>query len=162
MLPFTGVEGPTAVAVDSAGDVYVVDELGRQVRKLAAGSTTQVVLPFDAPSSDNPSFITLDPAGVAVDSAGDVYVADSHNDRVLKLAAGATTPAELPFTDLNEPKGVAVDSAGDVYVADRGNNKVLKLAAGATAQGVLPFTVSPCASRSRRRVYVAVAATTGC
>ena len=36
VLPFTGLKGPTAVAVDNAGDVYVVDELGRQVLKLAA------------------------------------------------------------------------------------------------------------------------------
>ena len=118
MLPFTGVEGPTDLAVDGAGDVYVLDELGRQVLKLAAGSTTYSVLPLDAPSPDNPTFMTSYPAGVAVDSAGDVYVAESHNNRVLKLAVGSTTPAVLPFTDLNEPKGVAVDSGGDVYIAD--------------------------------------------
>ncbi|MGA9493372.1 MAG: NHL repeat-containing protein, partial [Mycobacterium sp.] len=140
VLPFTGLKGPTAVAVDSAGDVYVVDELTSQVLKLAAGSTDLLVLPVEAPSPDNPTFMTSDPSGVAVDSAGDVYVAESHNNRVLKLAAGSTTPAVLPFTDLNEPKGVAVDSAGDVYVADRGSSRVLKLAVGSTTPAVLPFS----------------------
>ena len=160
-LPFTGLKGPTALAVDSAGGVYVVDELGRQVLRLAAGSTTQSVLPIKAPSPDNPSVMTAYPAGVAVDSAGDVYVADSDNDRVLKLAAGSTTPAVLPFTDLNEPKGLAVDSAGDVYVAESSyrNPRVLKLAVGATAQRVLPFSdlkyVDGVAVDSAGDVYVA-------
>ena len=140
VLPFTGLKGPTAVAVDSAGDVYVVDELAREVLKLAAGSNDLFVLPVEAPSPDNPTFMTSDPSGVAVDSAGDVYVAESQYNRVLKLAAGSTRPAVLPFTDLNEPKGVAVDSAGDVYVADRGDSRVLKLAAGSTAPVTLPFT----------------------
>ena len=80
------------------------------------------------------------PKGVAVDSAGDVYVADMGNDRVLKLAAGSSTQIVLPFTNLKAPMGVAVDSAGDVYVADYNNNRVLKLAAGSTTQILLEFT----------------------
>jgi len=68
--------------------------------------------------------------GVAVDTAGDLYVADTLNSRVLTLAAGSATQTVLPFTGLNHPDGVAVDSAGDLYVADTGNNRVLKLPAG--------------------------------
>jgi DNA-binding beta-propeller fold protein YncE len=64
---------------------------------------------------------------VAVDSAGTVYV--TGNNRVLKLAAGSSTPTELPFTDLDGPHGVAVDSAGSVYITD-GANRVVKLPAG--------------------------------
>jgi serine/threonine protein kinase, bacterial len=79
------------------------------------------------------------PDSAAVDTAGDIYVADGLNDRVLKLAAGATTQTELPFAGLSQPWDVAVDTAGNVYVADHGNNRVLKLAAGATTQSELPF-----------------------
>jgi len=62
---------------------------------------------------------------------GSIYVVDNGNKRVLKLAAGSSTPTELPFTGLSGAEGVAVDSSGTVYVTDQGdygNNRVLKLA----------------------------------
>jgi hypothetical protein len=80
------------------------------------------------------------PSDMAVDAAGDVYVTDSENNRVLKLAAGSNQQAVLPFTGLNKPGGVAVNGAGDVFVTDGANNRVLKLAAGSKDQTVLPFT----------------------
>jgi serine/threonine protein kinase, bacterial len=78
--------------------------------------------------------------GVAVDRAGNIYVADSGNNRVLKLQSGATSQVVLSFTGLNNPTGVAVDGAGNLYVADSGNGRVLKLPSGATSQVLLPFT----------------------
>jgi sugar lactone lactonase YvrE/serine/threonine protein kinase len=80
------------------------------------------------------------PRGVAVDTAGNVYVADSKNNRVLKLAAGSSNQTELPFTGLSDPRGLAVDTAGNVYVTDFGDHKVLKLAGGSSNQTELPFT----------------------
>jgi serine/threonine protein kinase, bacterial len=90
------------------------------VLTLGAGSATPTVLPFTGLSY---------PSGVAVDSAGDLYVADNDNNRVLKLAAGSATQTVLPFTGLGKPFGVAVDAAGTVYVTDD-FNRVLKLPAG--------------------------------
>ncbi len=130
-LPFTGLDGPSHVAVDTAGNLYVTGNRNGRVLKLAAGSNTQTVLPFTDLSN---------PEGVAVDSAGTVYVVDFGNNRVVKLAAGSSTQTELPFTGLNHPEGVAVDGAGDLYVADANNNRMLKLAAGSATQSVLPFT----------------------
>jgi DNA-binding beta-propeller fold protein YncE len=80
------------------------------------------------------------PINVAVDAAGNLYVAAFYYPGVLKLAAGWATKVALPFTGLHEPSGVAVDAAGSVYVADGGNNRVVKLAAGSSTQAVLPFT----------------------
>ncbi len=80
------------------------------------------------------------PLGVAVDTAGSLYVTDSGNHRMLKLAAGASTQSVLPFSDLDYPGGVAVDSAGNLYVTDKGNGRMLKLATGASTQSVLPFS----------------------
>lgn len=91
----------------------------------------QSVLPFTGLTS---------PSNVAVDAAGNVYLTDTWNDRVLKLAAGSSEQTVLPFTGLNRPVGVAVDSAGDVFVTDAANNRVLKLPTGSKEQAVLPFT----------------------
>jgi serine/threonine-protein kinase len=115
----SGLVFPVGVAVDSAGTVYVSDDF--QVVKVAAGSSTSTVLPFTGLNK-----ISL----VAVDSAGDVYLAVAGNNEVLKVAAGSSTSTVLPFTGLNGPIGVAVGGAGNLYVADSGNNRVLKLAAG--------------------------------
>lgn len=134
VLPFNGIEfrlSPGGVALDKAGDVYVTSEgmYGRVV-ELPSGSSTPAVLPFSG---------LYQPQGLAVDSAGAVYVAD-FNNRVVKLTSGSTKQTVLPFSGLNYPEGVAVDGQGNVYVADRGNNRVLKLAAGSSTQSVLPFT----------------------
>jgi hypothetical protein len=75
-----------------------------------------------------------------VDAAGDVYVTDTGNNRVVKLAAGSSTPTVLPFEGLDVPKGVAVDTAGTVYVVNDVDGQILKLAAGSSAQTVLPKT----------------------
>jgi serine/threonine protein kinase, bacterial len=133
-LPFDNIDfrlSPGGVALDKAGDVYVTSEgmYGRVV-ELAPGSSNPTVLPFSG---------LYQPQGLAVDSAGAVYVAD-FNNRVVKLTSGSTAQSVLPFTGLNYPEGVAVDGQGNVYVADRGNNRVLKLAAGSNTQTVLPFT----------------------
>jgi serine/threonine-protein kinase len=94
----------------------------------------QNVLPFNGLN------FRLSPGGVAVDSAGAVYVAsEAMYGRVVKLASGSSTPSVLPFTGLYQPQDVAVDSAGTVYVTDF-NNRVVMLPAGSSNQTVLPFT----------------------
>jgi serine/threonine protein kinase, bacterial len=131
VLPFTGLKFPDAVAVDTAGAVYVSDRGNDRVVKLAPGASTESVLPFTGLN---------DPEGVAVDTAGDVYVTDSANNRVVNLVASAGTQSVLPFTGLNDPVGVAVDTAGAVYVTDHGNKRVVELPAASSTQNVLPFT----------------------
>jgi hypothetical protein len=91
-----------------------------------------------------PTFAGLnDPAGIAVDAHGDVFVADTGNNRVVELAAGSSTQVTLPFTGLSDPQGAAVDSDGDVYAADTYNNRAVELpftGSGFGAQVTLPFT----------------------
>src|ERR1700751_2895577 len=120
--------GAVAVVV-----VLVVGGLGAWLLLRHTHRPGQVALPFAG---------VREPYGVAVDAAGNGYIADANNaagnvypvdannNRVVKLPAGSTTPFTLPFIGLKNPSGVTVDGAGNVYVADANNNRVLKLAAG--------------------------------
>jgi NHL repeat-containing protein len=144
VLPFTGldlsdggvIDGYIAgVAVDAPGNVYVIDSGHHRVVKLAAGSSTQTVLPFKGMDT---------PRGVAVDSAGTVYVvADGW---VLKLAAGSSDQFRLPSTaDGASAISVAVDRSGNVYAGFRKTHRrgrsdyyLMKMAPGSDTWTTLP------------------------
>ncbi len=68
------------------------------------------------------------PGAVAIDGLGNLYIADTNNNRVVKetLLQGGTYSQGTVASDLNEPRGVAVDGVGNVYIADSGNNRVLE------------------------------------
>ena len=95
------------------------DNIGHPTR--AVSYSSQVALPF--------THLKI-ATGVAVDTAGDLYVTDYYTNEVWKLAAGAGAPTVLPFPALKNPGGVAVDSTGNLYVADSINDRVLKLPVG--------------------------------
>ncbi len=135
-LPFTDLKDPYGVAVDRAGNVYVTDNYaGGRVLKLTAGSSTPTELQFETYG-----YAFSHPSGVVVDTSGNAFVADTGNNRVVKLPAGSGDVVRVPFTGLDHPGGVAVDAAGDVYVTDQGNNRVLMLVPGPGNQVVVPFT----------------------
>ena len=117
-LPFSNVDGPIAVAVDAAGNVYVTNSFysTQNVVKLSPQGA-QSIVPTNGLNAAG---------GITIDTAGDVYIADSGNNRVVKVTA-AGTQATLPFTGLNDPQGLALDAAGNLYVADYFNNRVVKL-----------------------------------
>jgi len=76
------------------------------------------------------NFVGLDgPMGVAVDSSGDVFVADTNNDRVVELTALGAQKV-LGFSGLEQPTAVAVGSSGSVYVTDGGDDEVWELTGG--------------------------------
>ena len=58
---------------------------------------------------------------VAVDGAGNVFVADSNNNRVVEVTPGGVQTT-VPATGLSFPSGVAVDGAGDLFITDRDNH----------------------------------------
>ena len=135
---------PQGVAVDAAGDVYIADTGQNRLREVS-GLYIKTVAGTGTAGSAGAGFLAASaelssPGGVAVDAAGNVYVADTANNRVQEISggtiitvAGIGTPGSLgdngPATSaqLNQPTGVAVDSLGNVYIADSGNNKVRRV-----------------------------------
>ncbi len=110
---------PTAVAVDTKGDIFIADEGNKKVWELPVG-TTGLKLPIGS------GF--FDPTGVAVDTAGNVYVADGSSSRVIKVPPGG--PQVFLGTGYTFPGAIAVDAAGNAYVADAGTGAVYRIAAG--------------------------------
>ena len=138
---------PIGVAVDGAGNVYVADFYNDTIRKITPGGvvTTLAGSAGVAGSADGTGSAArfYYPYGVAVDGAGNIYVADSGNDTIRKItpsgvvttlagsagAAGSTdgTGSAARFYNLT---GVAVDGVGNVYVADDSNHTIRKITAG--------------------------------
>lgn len=80
------------------------------------------------------------PTGLAPNAAGDLYVADSGNNRVVKVAAGSGAQSTVPTTGLSSPLGLALDGSGNLYVADGFNNRVVRVRESGGGQVTLAFT----------------------
>ncbi len=131
---------PSSLTVDSAGAVYVVDEMNNRIQKFTvSGSTATVAAVWGGLGAVNGQF--NDPTGVAVDSAGNVFVSDGANNRVQQFTvSGATATFVREWGTSGStagqffyPSGVAADSKGNVYVLDRDNNRVQKFTVTAGA-----------------------------
>jgi DNA-binding beta-propeller fold protein YncE len=122
--------GSVAVAAGS-GDAYVADAGHNRV--LVYGPEGTLLARWGAGAGDgtagNGTGEFNHPLAVAINAAGEVYVADTYNNRIVKLAPGGAVLDEWGSAGSGEgrfrwPSGVAVDGAGDVYVLDGENNRV--------------------------------------
>ena len=128
-LQFVNASG---LATDTAGDVYVAD--GSLIRKISPAGTITTVAGDGGPAGyaglgdgGPATAATLTGlTGVALDSAGTVYIADTFNNRVRKIGGDGviTTVANL---GVNQPSGLAMDAGGNLYIADSNSGRIRKL-----------------------------------
>ena len=147
------LDNPSDVLVDASGDIFIADTDNSVIREVTASNseiTTVVGNNTQAWSGDGGSPLVAElnyPAGVFVDSAGNVFIADSANSVIREVLAStgdiqtvagdallgagyngdgiAATSAQL-----NSPEGVFVDSAGNIFIADTGNCLIRKVSGG--------------------------------
>ncbi|MBV8720669.1 MAG: hypothetical protein JO277_00885 [Candidatus Eremiobacteraeota bacterium] len=137
----SGLKDPYGLAVDASGNVYVADNGNWAIKKIATtGATTCVAgTPNSSGGCDGTGFHY--PEGVAVDSAGEVYVTDSADNAVDVISTTGTV--SLLASGFSNPWGIAVDTAGNVYVADFDNKQLKKIAPGGAVTTVGPSFTSP-------------------
>src|ERR1035441_4574991 len=138
---------PGAVALDSKGNLYIADTVNHCIRMISGSSITTIAgtggtagYTGDKAAATAATFDL--PAGLAFDSAGNLYIADTGNNVIRKISAGTITtvagiqgqgPAyggdlgAATVANLNTPTAIAFDPAGNYYIADNGNSRIRKV-----------------------------------
>ncbi len=141
--------GPAGMATDAAGNLFLADYLNQRVFKVTPGGAISTVAGngtqgFSGDGGPATSAQLNEPWGIAVDAAGNLFIADLVNHRIRKVttdgAIGTVAGMGIPgfggdggratSAQLNYPVGVAVDSAGNLFIADSGNNRIRRVTAG--------------------------------
>jgi sugar lactone lactonase YvrE len=135
---------PAGIAMDDLGNLYVADAFNATIRKIASDRTVTTIAgsAMNRGDSDGTGTAALFnyPNGIASDTSGNLYVADTYNDTIRKITpsgavttlagsagiSGASDGTEIVAL-FNQPYGTALDAAGDVYVADTGNETIRRV-----------------------------------
>ena len=154
-----GLNSPQGLARDAAGNLYIADQNNNRVREVDASSGLIRTVAgngsaaFSGDGGPATSAGLDGPAGVAVDSAGNLFISDTGNNRVREVLAGSGAIVTVagdgtasfggdggPATaaGLDTPLGLALDSASDLFIADASNNRVREIPSGSG----LIFTVA--------------------
>jgi uncharacterized protein (TIGR03437 family) len=149
-LPATsaGLYNPAGLTFDLEANLYIADSYDNRVRLVGssgvivtfAGTGLSIGLGGDGdPAVSTPLF---HPQGVLADTSGNLYIADTNNNRVIRVdsagnmhtvaGTGSAGDDDSMLAQLNGPTGLTLDSAGDLYIADTGNHRVLMLTPAAS------------------------------
>lgn len=158
-----GLLNPQGVAVDSSGNVYIAEAGSNRIRKVTAATgiiSTVAGNGTSGYSGDGGLAISAElnaPVGVSIDANGNLYIADSGNNRIREVSAstgvitttaGTGTPGfagdggAATNAELNSPHDVKVDSLGNIYIADSSNDRI-RVVGGAKLTPTLSVSCSP-------------------
>ncbi|MGJ5819086.1 hypothetical protein [Paludibaculum fermentans] len=154
------LNNPYSIAIDSAGNVYIADQVHHRIRKVSTAGIITTIAGTDTASWTGDDAVatsaTLNaPCGLLVDSAGDIYIADTLNHVIRKITASTGKISTFAGTNvagfsgdgdgvddgedetdpvatsaqLNRPTSLARDSKGNLYIADTYNSRIRKILA---------------------------------
>ena len=155
-IPLINVVDPTGLAMDASGDLFIADTGADGITELSSVTRLTIITSTGVAgySGDSPSAVAAKlrgPEGVAVNKFGNVYIADTGNNRIREIYGSGSlagtiitiagtglagnTGNGLPATkaDLSSPEGIALDASGDIFISDTGNNRVREVTAGTIA-----------------------------
>jgi len=133
---------PSSIVIDAAGNLYVADSNNSLIRKITPGGVVTTFAGTGTIGSTNGAALSASfntPEGLAIDAAGNIYVADTFNNSIRKIApdgtvstfAGSGAPGNNngngTGASFNMPQNLTVDAAGNVFVTDLGNNVIRKI-----------------------------------
>ena len=152
---------PERIFMDAQGTLYIADIYNHRVRKITKDGVIRLVagsgvVGYSGDGGPAAQARLYSPAGVAADSAGNVFIADSGNnvirvvrtDGTILTAAGTGTPGYSGDGDLpsnatfNQPVGISPDGSGGLHIADTLNNRIRRIVADAPSFQVAPPTLS--------------------
>lgn len=154
--------GPDGLAIDSAGNLFISEYLNNRVRKVTADGTISTIAGSDLCcdfGDGGPAIgaIVSMPHGIALDSAGNLYITEWPDSRIRKVTPAGTIKTVAgngtrgfggdggPATEalLNLPWGVTVDGNGNIYVADEQNLRIRKVSSDGIITTIVGGPVSP-------------------
>ena len=134
--------GPSGLAIDATGNLYVADTNNNNIRKIAVDGTVTTIAgggPSVSTNGTGKNASFNGPAGLAVDASGNIFVADELNSLVRKITAigvvttfaGTGNTGTIDGTganaSFNRPAGITIDKSGNLYVIERGSGLVRKI-----------------------------------
>ncbi|WP_445716603.1 T9SS type A sorting domain-containing protein [Flavobacterium sp.] len=132
---------PVSIAIDSNGDLFVIDNTSHRIRKITTSTADVVTFAGNSPGHSNgigTAAAFYHPNGLAIDNNNMVYVADVYNNAIRKISPNAEVTdfagMNLGYQDgegvnaeFAQPYGVATDANGIIYVADTNNHRIRKI-----------------------------------